>query len=53
MKSEKLKVMKKRSIDEVLDEVHMLIDTHLFDEFSKANSSLFPAKVLAILDRFV
>ena len=46
-KKEKLRAMKMRSIDEVLEEVEVLIDTHFFDQFSKTRSSLFLKKVVS------
>ena len=36
-----------KSIDEVLGEVEVLIDTHFFNEFSETKSSMFLKKVLA------
>ena len=33
-----------KSIDEVLEEVEVLIDTHFFNEFSESKSSLFLKK---------
>ena len=37
---------KRKSIDEVLEEVQVVINAHFFDEFSKTKSSLFPKRVL-------
>ena len=39
--SEKLKAMKTKSIDDVLVEVSVLIDMHLFNAFTETRSSLF------------
>ena len=36
-----------KSIDEVLEEVRVLIDTHFFNEFSVTKSSMFLKKVIA------
>ena len=40
-KSEKLKVTKMKIIEEDLEEVDVLIDTHFFNQFSETKSSLF------------
>ena len=45
-KKEKSMVAKMKSIEDVLEEVKVLIDTHFFDQFSKTKSSLFPKKVI-------
>ena len=44
MKSDKLNVMKMKSIADVLEEVDVLINTHFFNEFSGTKSSLFLKK---------
>ena len=46
-KTMKLKAMRMKSIQDVLGEVEVLIDTHFFDEFSKTKSSLFLKKIIA------
>ena len=40
-KKELLKARKLKNIDEVLEEVEVLIDTHFFNEFSKTNPHRF------------
>ena len=45
-KNQKLKAMKMRSIDDVLEEVDVLIDTHFFGEFCRTKSSSFLNRVI-------
>ena len=45
-KMQKLKVMRTKSIADVLEEVEVVIDTHFFNEFSKTKSSSFLKKVM-------
>ena len=47
MKNEKMKVMRTKSIAEVLEDVEALIDTHFYNEFWETKSSVFSKKVLA------
>ena len=46
-KKEKLKAIKMKSIDDVLEEVEIVIDTHFFNEFSETKSSMFLKRVIA------
>ena len=46
-KGQMLHARRMRSIDGVLEEVEVLIDTHSFNEFSKTKSSAFLTKVMA------
>ena len=43
-KNERLRMMRVKSIDEVLEEVNVLIDTHFFNEFEGTKSSQFLKK---------
>ena len=45
-KNQKLKAMKMRSINELIEDVRVLIDIHYFDEFSRTKSSIFLKKRL-------
>ena len=45
-KTDALRAKRTRSIEEVLEEVDVLIDTHFFDEFYETKSSLFLKKVI-------
>ena len=47
MKNEKMKVMRTKSIAEVLEDVEALIDTHFYNEFWETKSSQFLKNVLA------
>ena len=42
-----LRAQKMKSIDEVLEEVGILIDTHFFNEFAETKSSKFLKSVMA------
>ena len=46
-KIEALRIKRMKSIDVVLDEVNVLIDTHFYDAFSQTKSSMFLKKVVA------
>ena len=46
-KVQMLRVKRMRSIEEVLEEVEVLIDTHFFNEFWETKSSLFLKRVIA------
>ena len=46
-RKERLRMERLKSIDEVLEEVNVLIDTHFFNEFAETKSSQFLKKVLA------
>ena len=46
-KTRMLQTKRMKSIGEVLEEVEVLIDTHVFNQFSETKSSLFLKKVLA------
>ena len=50
MNNGRIEVIEKKqmkSIDEVLVEVNVLIDTHFFNQFSETKSSMFLKKVIA------
>ena len=42
-----IRAKRAKSIDEVLEEVEVLIDTHFFNEFSETKSSMFLKNVIA------
>ena len=46
-KTQIVRVKRMKSIDEVLEEVEVLVDTHFFNEFSETKSSGFLKKVIA------
>ena len=46
-KNERLRMMRLKIIDEVLEEVSVLIDTHFFNEFDVTKSSQFLKKVVS------
>ena len=46
-KTLKLKVMKMKSIQDVLEEVEVLVDTHFFNQFTETKSSMFLKKIIA------
>ena len=46
-KNERLRMMRMKSIDEVLEDVSVLIDTHFFNEFEGTKSSQFLKKVVS------
>ena len=46
-KTMKLKAMRMKSIQDVLEEVEVLVDTYFFNEFSETKSSLFLKKIIA------
>ena len=46
MKIEKLKVVRMKSIPEVLEEVEVLVYTHFFNELTRTKSSTFLNKVV-------
>ena len=46
-KAEMLRAQKLKNIDEVLEEVGVLIDTHFFNEFTETKSSKFLKNVIA------
>ena len=46
-KNERLRMMMLKSVDDVLEEVNVLIDTHFFNEFEETKTSQFLKKVVA------
>ena len=46
MKSKKLKGMKNKSVDEGMEEVEILIDTHFFNELEETQSPTFLKTVI-------
>ena len=45
-KMKMLRDRRRKSIDEVLEEVEVVVDTHFFNKFSETNSSVFLKKVI-------
>ena len=46
-KTQVLRAQRMKSINDVVEEVGVLIDTHFFNEFSETKSSLFLRKVIS------